>query len=387
VPAEELNAGEEPSEDEDAQPVPANYSTDIKNWGAGTGAGGNEINSVYVLTEGSFPASHRSVRNLKGLRWCKATLSIVLSMRDDSYSSMPDALKPGVDELFPGRVRKQKEEGGEYISHKTVRLNLDAVLINRRKRLYDPATMKPCKGDAEYSNDNTGTATSDYIAAMTAYYEASRTLYHEGTVSLLHDDTGTDTGDSTTGLCPENLLGSSLTLQGKRGEWESMNAIIRGVTWDCNARMLSLTLGTRSVLGFSEQLERRMLLKQTREDTAQRMTIAYDPADKDAAGEAAADMNVSPSISATVAGGVSSTFRKPFTLYSVYKDEEGEEAETWLAGGTLSKNGQSFNVPDSLHQIEQGKETSAKWTLGGNKLKLKWHLNSGRLTYSITQTE
>lgn len=388
VPAEELNAGEEPTEDEDAQPVPANYSADIENWGAGTGTGGNEINSVYVLTEGSFPASHRSVRNLKSLRWCKATLSIVLSMSDDSYSTMPDALKPGADELFPGRVRKQSEKSGNvYVSHKTVRLNLDAILINRRKRLYDPATMKPCKGDAEYSENDAEATMSDYIAAMTAYYEASRTLYHEGSVGLLHDDTGTEEGDSTTGLCPEKLLGSSLTLQGKRGEWESMNAIIRGVTWDCNARRLTLTLGTRSALGFNEYLERRMLLKQTREDTAQRMTIAYDPADTDAAGEAADDMTVSPSINASVAGGIASVYRKPFTLYTVYTDEEGENTETWLAGGTLSKNGQTFNVPDSLHQIVNGEEGSLGWTKGGKKLKLSWHLNSGRLTYSITQEQ
>jgi hypothetical protein len=84
---------------------------------------------------------------------------------------------------------------------------------------------------------------------------------------------------------------------------------------------------------------------------------------------------------ATVTAGNS---RKPWRLYS-YTNEDGKEV-IMLAGGTLARNGRTWNVPDSEYQFERGEQNSdLTWDLTGQPPKLTWEVENGQLTWSIKQ--
>lgn len=367
LPVESL-LEEEPGTDEDSKEEPKNYS-DPLGWGSGKG-----YDNCYVMTEGGFTASSRSSRNLKGLRWCRGSISVNLSMTADQYSKLPDALKPGIDGLFPGRNRKKI--GNTYQGVKLVNLKLDCVFINARKRIFDPATNQPCSADVEYNAETQLTA-SDYRNVLDAYYTATRTVWHNGSITLLH------TGE----LQPEQLTGRSVTIAGKRTEWESMNSIIHSVTWDYKTQLLSLSLGNSEQLDFSSMLQRKLMAKAPYRETEQQQCVPFDVADPDSQKDAETDMSVSPSISASVSGSVSAKYRKPFTLYETYEaNESGEEAvKVWLAGGTLKRGSNTFDVPDADGHIINGTITSTPWQMNGGKIKLEWAYVEGNWTYSIYQ--
>lgn len=370
VSVEELQE-DEPGSDEDSAETPANYS-DPLTWGAGDG-----YDACYVMTEGSFTASSRRTKNLRGLKWCKGTISVNLSMSIEQYKNLPAALKPSIDELFPGRNRRLNKAGTTYVSHKLVNLKLDCVFINARKRIYDPATNQPCSTDAEY-DDSTELTHSDYVSALDAYYAATRNIYHEGSISLLHDGS----------LQPEQLTGRSLTIQGKRTEWESMNAVIRSVTWEYKARTLSISVGGREIMGFNDLLQRKLMAKTPRRELEQHNVTPFDVTDKEAQQAQESEMSVSPSISVSASGAVSGKYRQPFTLYEVFEaagDGKEDKVTVWMAGGTLKRGGQVFSVPDTDKQIEKGSNSGKDWVLDGGKLKLKWTPTSNGWTYSITQ--
>lgn len=365
VPVEDLQE-DAPGEDEDSVQPPANYS-DPLSWGSGDG-----YDNCFVLVEGSFTASAQNRKNLRGLKWCKANLSINLSLSQEQYAELPPELKPSVDELFPGRNRRKKQDGDAYVSHKLVNLKLDCVLINSRKRIFDTATNQPCTTDAEYNEDAELTIT-DYRQALQDYYTASRTIWHEGNIDLLHDGS----------LQPELLTGRTVTLAGKREEWRSMNAVIRSVRWSFQEHTLSLSVGGRDINGFGDILERRLLAKTARRETEQRMTVPFDVADIEEQDAIEADMSVSPSISASVSGAVSGSYYKPFTLHEIY---EGENVIVRMTGGTLNKGGKIFVVPDADNQIERGEPSGDAWQMG-KALKLKWEKIAGEWKYSIKQEE
>jgi hypothetical protein len=195
-------------------------------------------------------------------------------------------------------------------------------------------------------------------------------------VNLLHDGS----------LRPEELTGRPLTILGKRPEWETMNAVVRSVTWDYQQRKLSLSVGSRAVLDFDEYLGRRMLAKQSRREATQRMVVPFDVSDPDSKKKRESNMSVSPGVSATVSAAANGRPRKPFTLYDVTTGE-GADAQSvvWLAGGTLYKNGKVYNVPDTEKQIAKGKPGESGWTWGF-KVKLKWEADeAGVLQYTLYQ--
>lgn len=353
--------------DADAQPVPANYQDNLNAWNG----------AVYVLTEGSFPASYRSTRNLRGLQWSRGTVTLMLRLPFSNKEAVPAELREAVPLLFPGKARHYSEEEGKYVSAWLARLTCECVLVNRRLRIFDAATTKPCSTDAEYDPalDDTPTV-SDYRAALLAYYNATRDVPFEGTVAMLHDGT----------LHPEELTGRRLAILGKRPEWENMNAVVRSVTWDFETRKLSLAVGSRAVLDFDEYLGRRLMAKQNRIDYAERQVVPFDVSDPASKKEKEDNMSVSPSVSATVGAATTGIHRKPFTLYEVTSGEGDSATSTlWLAGGTLYKNGQTFNVPDSDKQFEKGAPGSSGWTWG-HKVKLKWETDAAGLpAYTIYQ--
>ena len=354
------------AEDEDATPVPANYEEDPSTFTAADKGG------IYVMTEGSFNASSNSKKNLKGLRWCKATLSMNVALRK---SDVKAAELPTVVELFPG-LRKNSE--GETVFY--AQLKLEAVLINRRKRVYDPATNQPCRSDSEYSAEedpNTPT-TTEYRTALLNYYNASRTIYTDGSVALLHDGS----------LQPELLVGRMLRIEGKRPEWSTMNALVRSVSWDYGQRKLSLAVGSRDVLGFNEHLQRLMLQRMVGVEEARRQAIPRDVADTEAEAKAEADMSVSPSITAGLGVHSGGKYRTPWTLFPVATAGENGKADSvwWLAGGTLTRGKFSANVDDTDCQIIGGVPVSGRGWTQGRKVKIKFYRDAGgALTFDIYQ--
>lgn len=364
VSKEDLEASMDDDGDEDAK-APANYEPDINSWAVGD-------TGVYVLTQGSFTASSRNSKNLKGLRWCKAVLSLVLCVKARP-SDVPSELWATAEELFPGRRKKDK------IKYAYVRKTLTCNLINRRRRVYDPARNAPCSGDPEYTppppetpeDDPENPTNSDYKTAMGQYYRAASKLQHEGNVSMLYDGS----------INPAELTGRWLTVHGMRPEWETMQAVVRSVQWDYMQRKLSMSVGPRSVMGFSEYLERRVIGRNRGRDKAQEEALAYDSQDEEVQQETEAEMSVSPSISAGTDSTSTGRWVKPFTLFT-----NPETKKLTMKGGVLKKGGQQFVVEDSETQIKDGAPGGAEWA-EGVELELRWKKKNNLITFDIYQKE
>lgn len=350
-------------DDEDAK-LPANYNDDPGSWSA-------DGTAVYVHTEGSFAASSRNSRNVRGLRWCKGTLSIVFAVQMND-TLIPRELWSAAELLFPGRRTTNKDNRYAY-----VRKTLSCNLINRRRKVFDPATNKLCSTDSDYGADSEETPEEtpsmlDYVSAMGQYFSAANKLQHEGSISMLFDGQ----------LNPAELTGRRVLVKNMRPEWEDMTAIIRSVQWDVGQSKLNITVGSRSVMGFDEYLERRLIARNRGRDKAQEEALAYDPEDEDAQKEQEADMSVSPSISAGTDTSSAGKWHKPFTLYTLEGDKDGK---IMLAGGTLKRGTQTFNVEDSDRQILNGSPTGEEWEKN-KKVKLRWKNEAdGMVTYDIYQ--
>lgn len=350
----------EESADEDAQ-VPNNYAdlNEVENWG----------HSVYVLTEGSFPASTRNSRNVRGLRWCKASLAMVVAVKVKT-ENITDEQRLLCQAYLPG-LRKKKNDGSYYYVRKT----LNCILINRRRRVYDPATNKLCSTDEGYNEESStpptdDVTTADYIAAMEQYYNAAKVLQHEGTIDMLYNGS----------LIPSELTGKAVQVMGLRPEWESMNAVIRSVTWTYGQKHLSLTVGPRSVMGFDEMLERRIIAHNRGRDEAQRNALAYDPADEEAQQANESAMSVSPNISAGVDTQSTGRFHKRGTLYL-----RDEDKVVVCAGGSIRYGNELFHIDDTEEQITASMPNGQPWELG-KSVKIKFSKDAdGKTVYDLYQ--
>ena len=359
TPKDDLQADGDSVEEETQQP-PANYSDSPENWGSG------QQDGVYVMTDGSFTASANSRKNLKGLKWCKAKITTILAI---PRTGIPSELHPSAGELFPGMMY---EDGKKHFFAK---LTLDCVLINRRKRVFDPATNQPCSTDSEHSATESESLTlADYKLAMQAYYNATRDVYTEGNIALLDDGA----------LKPDQLTGCTLTIQGKRHQWQTMQAVIRGVSWNVARRVLSISVGTRAQIGFNEYLERRRLNRNNGRDAAQNIATPFDSADTEQQAEQENEMTVAPSISPGIVPTTRGKFRRPGTLYAV-KDAD-DKTTYWLAGGTIRKGGKQFMFEDTPEQITNGKKNGQPWTYGKPvKVQVVYDAQRNPTTFNITQ--
>ena len=359
VDKEELQA-ELGDDDEDAQ-APDNYMSEPERW---------QTENMYVHVEGSFPASATNSRNVRGLRWCKATLNLVLSVQ--ANVSMPANIRALCQELMPGRL---KQNGNSFYY---VRKTLSCNIINRRRRVYDPATNKLCSNDPRYEEEQepedeqeTSQTQLDYINAMGAYYAEASQLQHEGSIELLYDGS----------VQPWSITGRMLTVNGMRHEWSSMLCVIRSVTWNYNAQKISITAGPRSTMGFSEHLERRIIARNRGKDEAARNALRYDTRDTERQEEAEEEMAVSPSISAGTDTESSGVWHKPFTLFQREGDEDGT---VMLAGGTLQRGSQTWNLDDSSEQYTNGQPNGTPWELG-RAVRLRWKRVGETITFDIYQ--
>lgn len=361
-------AEDEVAEDADAVGAPANYSEPP--WSSGEGGG------MYVLTEGSFAASARKDRCLRGLSWCKASISMnvrVSGLDEDGWRE----LRPVAEELFPGR-RYSAKRGQD--THLTARLVLECVLVNKRKRVYDPATNAPCSTDPEYDAelDATIPTAMQYRDALERFYAATRVAPYEGSVAMLRGD-----------LKVHELAGKGLRLMGMRGEWVDMpGTVIRSVQWDVGSDVVQLSVGGGGTLSFDEQLQRLMLARRARLDAAQRAVVPFDAEDADGRKEAEEAMMVSPAVNASVGAAVAGKIVKPWTFYTMVEGEgANKQSVVWLAGGTLRRGGQVWHVEDMRGQVVAGVETQMPWVLYGAKPKITWVWDNDKQVwvYSITQ--
>lgn len=343
--------------DEEAQ-LPNNYTDAVKNWGS---------NGTYVHTEGSFPASSKNSKNVKGLRWCKAQLSLVIAVPIPKNGDAPLSaeVKKICQEYFPGKTKSKAGTSFFYVK-KTLACNL----INRRKRVYDPATNKLCSDDPGY-NEEASTQPEetqtmlDYASAMEEYQKAASVTQHEGSVTLLHNGS----------LQPWALTGKLAHIKGMRSEWESMSAVIRSVGWDYQNRKLSISFGPRSVMEFSEILERQKLGMNVSRDASQRDAIAYDPADTEAQKETEDAMAVSPSIASGVDTNSLGRRFKPWTLHLREEDDV-----LVMVGGTIRHGNETFHIDDMESQSD-----GSAWE-EGKKVKIRFEKDSaGKTTYTLFQ--
>lgn len=357
--------------------APANYSETPENW-APTGEYTTPLGSgVFVMTEGSFTASTDEKKNLKGLRWCKAKLEMQLYVLLKEVRKMTKDLRVQAGELFPGRLRGTNKDG-EWETRLYARLSLDCVLINSRKRLYDPATNKPFRSDPEWSAEDLEEPTSsEYKEALKRYFDNSRMPQLEGEVSFILKEGG------RIDYHPSTLLGSYFSIAGKRAEWDMNNAVVRGVNWAYGEKTVTLSVGPREVLGFEEELQRILLERFDRQRSVQRLVLPFDTLDADAQDENEQSLSVSPNISASVSAGTSGKARKPWTLYE-FEDNEGNTV-VYMAGGNLYRAGQHWNVPDSAEQFTREEPNGEEWDIDGKAPRIKWELMNGTLTWSIYQ--
>lgn len=351
-----------PGPEEEAK-IPKNYSAQPETWSA-------DGRAVYVHTEGSFAASPDGRKNLRGLKWCKASMSVVLAVQLNETPVPQNLWNLGM-QLFPGR----RKSGGNRYGY--VRKTLSCNLINKRKTEYDPATNKLCSTDPDYQAEldklpeDDAPQAPDYVAAMAQYYEAASKLMHEGSISLLHDGS----------LNPAALTGRKVTVEGMRAEWASMNTVVRSVQWNVADKKLALSLGTRASLGFDEYLERRLIARNRGRDEAQRAAIAYDTQDPVAQEENEQAMPVSPSIAAGTDKESDGRWHRPFSLYIKEDDNTGKVV---LRGGEIKRGKDTFTVEDSETQIKDGAPSDEPW-LYGLKVKLRWKTKNGALTFDIYQ--
>ncbi len=352
-------------EDDEDSKIPENYDDKPETW---EGAG---FNAIFVHTEGSFPAASTSSKNVSGLKWCKASLSVVLGVIVTRDTDLPKELHDLAQELFPGRRRSN----GERWAY--VRKTLTCNLIDKRRKVYNTANANLCAGDADYKTEQTEydeATRADYISAMEQYFVSASKLQHEGNIEL----------KLTEDLNPAAMTGRLLRVNGLRSEWAraEMNSVVRSVSWDYQRGQLSLTTGPRSTMGFDELLERRLLARNRSSEESQRMNIAFDNDDEEGAAAEDSALSISPSITAGTDKDSSGRWHKPFTLYFQNGDPEGT---VFLAGGVVRLSNQLvFNIEDTDKQIIDGKANGGKWVYG-SKVKIRRKRKGGELTFDIVQ--
>jgi hypothetical protein len=351
--------------DEDAK-IPANYNANTSAWAAGG-------TSIYVHTEGSFPASSRKSRNVRGLSWCKGSLSIYLFVQ--FHPTMNSGLRKMCELLMPGRMKRGTDD--YYYVKKSINCNF----ISRRKKIFDVATARVCstdpdfkptedEGDDEYENPNA----ADYINALNNYYRAAsgETPIYEGSVSVVR---------TKQSLRPWQMSGQRLHMNNFSALYGDIYATIRSVFWDVKTDTLSISFGSRDVLGFSEFLERGMLARKTSRRESQKLALDYDPDDEPAQKEAENEMSVSPSVSVSTDTSSSGTKHPSFSLY--VREDDGVVV---LAGGEITRMGQTLIVNDTDVQIIDGVPTSTPWALGKSvRMKIR-RTPTGIITYDLYQS-
>lgn len=360
VPAELLYSEDGTSPDPDAL-TPANYDTDLTSWS-------QLAPNVCVHTAGSFPASATRSKNVAGLKWCRAELHMNVSISASVETTLSKTERLQVHELLPGIIPRTPEGKGRQGRY--AHLTLACNLINTKKKVFDASKNELLRGDSDYEppTEANEPRLADYISAMTAYYNQTRQLWHEGTVELIHEGS----------LNPSELTGRCLRITGLAPEWETMNALVRSVTWDVSGQTIQINFGPRDILGYGEQLERLTAGRRTINFLQRRLAIGTDTLDEAAQLEREADMVVGPSVSAAQSVEVGGKWRRPFSLW---RDEDGT---LWLEGGRITRGNTTLDIPTTDSTIIAGSQSGTAW-VEGSPVKARAYKKYGSLTFDVYQ--
>lgn len=323
----------EPVEGEDAYPdadgesqVPENYKEF------------NTSNTIYVLTQGQFPASTEKKENVNGLKFCKGKLKQYVWL-DKQYAGTLSTDE--WQEFFSGSAKAQI--GG--VSGKNTRyalLELDAIFINRRRKLYQTGTNKLLDStDEDFKEEETNTDTggaveatdSDYTAAALDFYNATRQLYYDGSITLR----------GVVGYKPAHFDGTSLNVVGARSEWENMATPIVQAEYQPQYQTLTISTGSPEILSIDERVQRTLIGRQavfaagtSLANIEPKKEETENPDDETQESEEKTYPMVSPSISAQASVTKSGRPLNPFQMYS---EGTGEGVKWYINGGSLAAPG------------------------------------------------
>ena len=320
-------AGEDayPEEDGEAQ-VPENYKAFTTS------------DSIYVLTQGQFPASTESRENINGLKFCKGKLKQYVWL-DKQYTGKLSTEE--WQEFFAGSAKASI--GGE--SGKNTRyalLELDAIFINRRRKAYQTGTNKlldPADEDFNEEEDAGGGAEesvaatdNDYKAAALDFYNATRKLYYDGSITLR----------GVVGYTPAHFDGTSLNIVGARTEWETMDTPIIRAEYHPQFQTLTISTGSPEILSIDERVQRTLIGRQavfaagtSLANVEPKKSESENP-DEETQEEEKPYPMVSPSISAQATVTKSGRPLNPFQMYS---EGSGEGVKWFINGGSMAAPG------------------------------------------------
>ncbi len=350
--------------DDTENPAPANYASPAQ-WG-----------TLYLLTDGSFPARPEASENIGGLEWCRGKLSQYVWITPGS--TLPSGVSreqvmdffAGTHPVLDGNTKKQT---------RYALLTLDGVWINRRRVRYregdnhttpSAATMalsEAAETDAISSPTSPSGPDADYATALQDFFAATRKLYYDGSITL------TDVRG-----CPGELLAHGINIRGLQPEWETMLTPCNAVDYDPILRRATLTLGSRDSLTIDELLERQDLGRvQAASRTSGDTDNPLDPTpDNDYSGsEGEGDASdygemVAPSINASIAA---YTAGRPLNSWEAYP-----EGDKWYM------NGGSVATPSGWVTVEAMDITP--YYKPNRKFYAEWSDKAGKIIYRyVTQ--
>lgn len=325
--------------------------------------------NIYVLTEGSFPASTSPRGNVRGLRFCRGTITqwCWLNRKAQNEKEL---------EFFSGEGTIL--QNGTLSTTRFACLTLSAIFINRRSKRYQTGTNKNAPGDPDYSaEDELGNATEgeqgewkpDYRAALKAFYDATRALGEPAEEVTLFDVPGYVPGVTT--------LEEGFAASGIKG------GMAGRMTYDAAGRTLTITNSRREVLGVDDYLQRQELGRRQRQnDEANRdygVSAAGFPGENYTPPESedkAAMVSPSISMTHTATKAVTRT-AAPWTVFPI--------GDKWyLNGGTLAHGSFRKTIGITAYQYVKGVQTSAGWNANSKPWgKFYRDPDTGKMTFDI----
>ncbi len=317
---------------------------------------GNPEN-IYVCHEGQFPASSASRANVKGLRWCRGTLTQWVWLVDDPFphevgsgsagssdgssigsngseATLGTATAAEVSAQFAGSITLPAEEGGQQ--YRAALLTLNGVFISRRRTRYQEGTLAPAMSETEAETPDEPTTPeltqSDYEAALTDYYHASRPVGTHGDITLA-------------------------------GVWSYRHSaelgLLRSVRWHPASGALVLTTGAGGPLGVDAMLQRQLVgRRQALTELARRYAEAAGGASGGSGGDASSAES-HPMVAAGATASIqSATQAEKLEDFAVYLADDGKRM---INGGILPTPGGFIRVkPQEITDWQAGQHYCVK---------------------------
>lgn len=335
--------------------VPANYEDVMK----------KHLSTMCVLSSGSFPASTNAAGNVRGLTFCKGTITQYVWAKGTTKNAK-------LLEFFDGTCMVDGKPG-RYTC-----LKMEAIFINRSTKRYQTGTNKNAPGDADYDPtlDDLGNAgagemrdwTPDYRAALKAYYDATRNLETEENSVMLYGVSGFEPGTST--------LRQAFAAAGLTGS-------VGRVVYDAANRTLSLTNSRRSVLGVDDYIQRQELGRRQADNDAANPQQGVYPAGLLPEGQEPEEEEEPPMISPAVTA-THSAAKMP--AHKIGRRKLFCVGDVWyLNAGTITIGTKKVHLGIISTQYKEGKPGGAWGDPDSGAVRLHVYRKNGRLTFDLYQ--